>query len=89
MWLTIPPVSTHSRAKAAGSASNIKEQIDEAFQLTAARRRLDEFADKLAECIKVSTHSRAKAAGTHNWLTIGVKGFQLTAARRRLVMLHV
>ena len=55
-------VSTHSRPKAAGTASNVNA-LQQAFQLTAARRRL--VSKKLLIQIpkRVSTHSRPKAAG--------------------------
>ena len=37
--------------------------VDTVFQHTAARRRLDCFADFIIQMIRVSTHSRPKAAG--------------------------
>ena len=54
------------------------------FQLTAARRRLEN--DRLQRVLhyRVSTHSRPKAAGPDNVQTWRSYAFQLTAARRRL-----
>ena len=62
----MPPscsISTHSRAKAAGSGNVGYLYCDIRFQLTAARRRLGppKCIPKYAQSI--STHSRAKAAG--------------------------
>ena len=54
------------------------------FQLTAARRRLDRFANMLRQAKAVSTHSRPKAAGLESGGVLIFKWFQLTAARRRL-----
>ena len=56
------------------------------FQLTAARRRLDNFSCLINGTAWVSTHSRPKAAGYRAiWCSPLRQGFQLTAARRRLV----
>ena len=55
------------------------------FQLTAARRRLDQEIQGLRVPDSVSTHSRPKAAGTAIVSIMGyLYRFQLTAARRRL-----
>ena len=55
-------VSTHSRPKAAGFADG-KVAFFLRFQHTAARRRLENNADKSGHRHRVSTHSRPKAAG--------------------------
>ena len=55
-------VSTHSRPKAAGSSCYARI-YDKAFQHTAARRRLDQYAFPKVSFFIVSTHSRPKAAG--------------------------
>ena len=56
-------VSTHSRPKAAGSLKVRPFSVPLRFQHTAARRRLANSANALAELPLVSTHSRPKAAG--------------------------
>ena len=58
-----------------------------AFQLTAARRRLDVPPSDFVAWAKVSTHSRPKAAGVEEISLMAADKFQLTAARRRLVRL--
>ena len=59
----IKAVSTHSRPKAAGCLPNLFIIQKLAFQLTAARRRLDKPDDNPDDKPQVSTHSRPKAAG--------------------------
>ena len=56
-------VSTHSRPKAAGSLALLLGCIWATFQLTAARRRLDDKKFVHKWDMVVSTHSRPKAAG--------------------------
>ena len=56
------PVSTHSRPKAAGTVG-YSNPLVKRFQHTAARRRLESFADDFGIDLEVSTHSRPKAAG--------------------------
>ena len=56
-------VSTHSRPKAAGTASLIAAAFISLFQLTAARRRLGRSCGRALVVPWVSTHSRPKAAG--------------------------
>ena len=55
------------------------------FQLTAARRRLDDDGKYPKGLEPISTHSRAKAAGLADIPERIRIEFQLTAARRRLV----
>ena len=59
---------------------------DGVFQLTAARRRLARPALCCFDRRSVSTHSRPKAAGRPRFNLVSVFMFQLTAARRRLVL---
>ena len=56
-------VSTHSRPKAAGDQFKAHQFPIDAFQLTAARRRLVAILCKHRYHQAVSTHSRPKAAG--------------------------
>ena len=58
----IKPISTHSRAKAAGKFQTASGVAVE-FQLTAARRRLAVALVERPLLANISTHSRAKAAG--------------------------
>ncbi len=76
-------VSTHSRAKAAGRLKLSGKNFP-AFQLTAARRRLDMACGIDKAVARVSTHSRPKAAGNALPAASPSVVFQLTAARRRL-----
>ena len=77
-------VSTHSRPKAAGALVTLPQQL-QAFQHTAARRRLANRGGRDSDSNCVSTHSRPKAAGVfcRNEECSGFV-FQHTAARRRL-----
>ena len=61
--------------------------VDFEFQHTAARRRLENHADRGKDTQPVSTHSRPKAAGPKAGCKKCAK-FQHTAARRRLGVLH-
>ena len=76
-------VSTHSRPKAAGNLT-FDHKLFHAFQLTAARRRLDKPSKPTICLVLVSTHSRPKAAGDQLCNNATSTLFQLTAARRRL-----
>ena len=61
--LVVFGVSTHSRPKAAGERKAISAKMVEAFQHTAARRRLVARTEEGSFQAGVSTHSRPKAAG--------------------------
>ena len=77
-------VSTHSRAKAAGWMVGLAFLAPKGFNSQPREGGWREAAAQFAAAQAVSTHSRAKAAGD-GWACIfGSKGFQLTAARRRL-----
>ena len=76
-------ISTHSRAKAAGhkcKSKGNKFYISTHSRAKAAGTREDAFSAG----VDISTHSRAKAAGFFGRRVYPEKGFQLTAARRRL-----
>ena len=78
-------VSTRSRPKAAGGTNSAWLSCGTGFQLAAARRRLDRFANMLRQAKAVSTRSRPKAAGLPMKAAMVYSlPFQLTAARRRL-----
>ena len=62
LFAGIQSVSTHSRPKAAGSATWFSHSLY-AFQHTAARRRLGCVHFFGIPLLDVSTHSRPKAAG--------------------------
>ena len=62
IYFMLYSVSTHSRPKAAGHRTEHTPREVE-FQLTAARRRLDESGLEDGRAEAVSTHSRPKAAG--------------------------
>ena len=77
-------VSTHSRPKAAG-LGDLMEWSNGGVSThsrpkAAGNKSINRFKDFI-----VSTHSRPKAAGISTSLTNKTKGFQHTAARRRLV----
>ena len=80
---TAPPVSTHSRPKAAGD-----RVIDEHTVTDVSTHSRPKAAGLTAffpfNFSPVSTHSRPKAAGAIFWLKNRQRGFQHTAARRRL-----
>ena len=78
-------ISTHSRAKAAGLWQAGSDGSITKFQLTAARRRLDDMLG----AIKKSADNFNSQPREGGWLlkllmAIRPKPFQLTAARRRL-----
>ena len=79
-------VSTHSRPKAAGLRQ--PEQAANGGVSTHSRpKAAGRIAKTKSHVFRVSTHSRPKAAG---WVVadlIWFAWFQLTAARRRLVLL--
>ena len=78
-------VSTHSRPKAAGSNLPIFCPLDDVSTHSrpkAAGRKII----SLCVIIAVSTHSRPKAAVQRFCLSVKDVLFQLTAARRRLVL---
>ena len=76
-------VSTHSRPKAAGPLVSL-QRVVQAFQHTAARRRLLLEVANNTRASLVSTHSRPKAAAIAKTDSLPSSLFQHTAARRRL-----
>ena len=80
---TAPPVSTHSRPKAAGD-----RVIDEHTVTDVSTHSRPKAAGLTAffpfNFSPVSTHSRPKAAGSTSAINAPVSAFQHTAARRRL-----
>ena len=84
--IPIAQISTHSRAKAAG-VENVPVAASKIIS-THSRAKAAGIHGQCPQCnMYISTHSRAKAAGLHVDRERRHTGFQLTAARRRLVQL--
>ncbi len=85
--LPVEEVSTHSRPKAAGPSSGSSGRSTRVSTHSRPKAAGLTFCFSFSMFI-VSTHSRPKAAGADTDLSEMVEGFQLTAARRRLVNLN-
>ena len=81
-------ISTHSRAKAAGKSidRNKASELISTHSRAKAAGRVDVAKDFFNA---ISTHSRAKAAGSPIFSPAKKWVFQLTAARRRLVLFRL